>query len=292
MVKKRPEHGKILGINVVGTQISSVLRQVQVFVANNKKFLIVTPNPEQLVLAQDDIKYAKILNSAEISVPDGIGLSAAYKLTNLKVPKSTFLKCVKLIYYGKLIAFSVMFNRRWLTKDLQIIRGRDLFEELVRIANKKKWKIYLLGGWDEVAVKTKKLLEKNYRNVIIKAGTGPLLNDNGTPVNEDEQEIEEKIIKEINSFIPHLLIVGFRAPVQEKWLDKNKSKLDVIGSMVVGGAFNYLSGKYKSPPQWVANSGLEWLWRLLTGSQRLSRIINAVIIFPYRVFQFKLRDQI
>jgi UDP-N-acetyl-D-mannosaminuronic acid transferase (WecB/TagA/CpsF family) len=58
--------------------------------------------------------------------------------------------------------------------------------------------------------------------------------------------------------------------------------------MMVGGTFRYLSGQVKLPPKFVADIGLEWFWRLLTGSQKSARIWSAFPKFPLEVFRYKL----
>ena len=41
---------------------------------------VVTPNPEMLVLAQKNNEFKNILNSADLAIPDGIGLIFAAKI--------------------------------------------------------------------------------------------------------------------------------------------------------------------------------------------------------------------
>lgn len=285
------KYPKILGVKVDSTSTARVLRFVRSSLEkrNDKsKFLIVTPNPEQIMLAQDDPDFKKILNKADISLPDGIGLAAAYKFLRLPNPKDKITRFLTLIVQGLGVAFSILFDRAWLEKDIKTIKGREVFVELIKLANKKGWKVYILGGWDKVAERTKLNLEKGYKRVKIKAGTGPVLDDSGTPVNKTEEKVEKESVKEINNFAPQLLFVGFRAPVQEKWVHKWLGKLDVGGAMVLGGTFDYISGKFKLPPKFVAKLGLEWLWRLFIGKQKTSRVYRAFPEFPLRVFLHKL----
>ena len=45
-----------------------------------KPIIIVTPNPEQMMLAQKDMHFAQILNQADVALQDGVGLVAAMRL--------------------------------------------------------------------------------------------------------------------------------------------------------------------------------------------------------------------
>ncbi len=279
----------IVNVRVDSTSIPGVLRFVVSRLTAGKKFLIVTPNPEQVVLAQKDPVFAKIISKADLALPDGIGLVAADKF--LRLPKAGNIFLAPILYFaqGLGVGFSILFDRAWLSQNLSVIRGREMFLELVKLANKKYWRVYLVGGWGKVAERTKILLAKNYKGVIVKAGTGPILDNAATPINSKEKEVEVKIIKDITDFKPHLLFVGFGAPVQEKWANSHLPKLNAGGVMVVGGTFDYISGRKKLPPSWVADIGLEWLWRLIIGDQQVKRVINAFPRFAFLMLTQKLK---
>lgn len=279
---------KILGVKVDITSVTRVIRQVVVDIEKGKKFFVVTPNPEQIVLAQQDEEFINVLNSADINVPDGVGVVAAYKFLTLPETKNLLTRPIMYLAQGMGVAFSILFDKKWITAEMSLIRGRDLFLKLIELANKKGWRVYLLGGWEKVAQRSKINLEQNYKKVVLKGGTGPILENDATPVNKEEKKVEGKIIQEINKFNPHILFVGFRAPVQEKWVYKHLKRLNIGGAMVVGGTFNYMSGRAKMPSVWMADLGLEWLWRLLTGSQTKKRILNAFPKFALKIFAHKL----
>jgi N-acetylglucosaminyldiphosphoundecaprenol N-acetyl-beta-D-mannosaminyltransferase len=287
--KKTVKQAKILKVRVDSTSVAQVLRQVQANIAKKKKFYIVTPNPEHILKANEYEEFREIINSADISIPDGIGVVAAYKFNSLPNPRDRLKRIITLFAQGLGVGFSVLFDRDWLMQDMQVIRGRDLFMELITLANKKKWKAYLLGGWEKVAQRTQAELSKNYKNLKIESGTGPILNDQGIPINRKEKTHEKKIVEKISKFKPQLLFIGLSAPKQEFWLKRNFDKLDFGGAMVLGGTFDYVSGQTKLPPKWVADMGLEWLWRLFTGSQKTERIVRAFPQFPWEVFMAKLK---
>lgn len=257
------EFGQIMGINVSSTSLPKVLTRVRGWISHNSefgnrniKFYIVTPNPELVVMAGKDPELKLALNSAKLAIPDGVGLSYAYK----------FL-------FGK---------------PLNIIPGRKLFTELIELANKKGWKVFFLGGLgDEAAIAAEKL-RINYKSVKIETFAGPRVGNNGLPVTEVDIKKHKDAIDRINKFKPQLLFVAMQNPKQEKWIYKNLKNLDVGGAMAVGGTFRYVSGLSKLPPKWMEKLGLEWIWRFVTEPSRLGRILNAFPIFPLKVFWYKL----
>lgn len=277
---------KILNVNLDSTSKARVLRSVG---RRENKFLIVTPNPEIIIQAQKDKELAEIINSADFSLPDGVGLAAAHKFTSLWQPEFKLLRIPVLFIEGFFIGLSVLLKPEWLTKDLEIIRGRELFLELCQLANKKKWKVFFLGGGKGVAKKTVKKLAESLKNLEMKWTKGPRLDKEAKPITEKDKLKEGKAIDRINQFKPDILFVAFGAPKQEKWLAKWLEELEVGGAMVVGGAFDYLAKKTSLPPAWMENVGLEWLWRLINEPKRFKRVLRAFPFFPLKVFWEKLK---
>ncbi len=287
-MKKAQKHVIILEIKLSSTSMGRVISFVRENVTRHEKFYIVTPNPEIVVRSLEDRQLKQIINNADLSIPDGIGLAAAHKFLKLPNPKNPFKRVVVLLVQGLGIGFSVLFDKSWLTKELEILKVRELFIEMIELANRKSWQVLLVGDRLRSAAKAKESLSKNYKKVVITALEGPNLEKNGKPLTKKDAEIERKAISKINQIKPQLLFVGFGAPKQEKWIYKHFNNLNINGAMVVGVTFDYVSGKEKLPPKWVDEAGLEWLWRLFAGSQRVKRVYKAFPDFPLKIFWHKL----
>ncbi len=63
------------------------------------------------------------------------------------------------------------------------------------------------------------------------------------------------------------------APIQEKWIYKNRNKLKVDISAGQGGTFDYEAGKIKRAPKFFQKCGIEWLWRLAKEPKRIKRMM-------------------
>ena len=127
---------KILGTSVTTASKSQILEYIVKSLAKRgEKFYVVTPNPEILTFASASKEYQDILNRADVSIPDGVGVLMAGK----------FLK-----------------------KDIRArITGVDLMLELCHEASKRGLSIGLLGGRDGVAEKTAECLVKKYPGLRI-----------------------------------------------------------------------------------------------------------------------------
>lgn len=205
--------------------------------------------------ANKDYEYKNILNSANLAIADGVGLVYACR----------FL-------YGK---------------PMKIIPGRQLFVDLLDLANHNSLRVFFLGSTHEVIQKSLSKAHKQFSNATFEGESGPLVNKQGVSANS---KIEADTISKINKFKPDILFIAFGHPKQEKWVSKNISKLNANVVMTVGGALDYYSGMKSVPPVWLSNMGLEWFWRLINEPQRYRRIVNAIFVFPLFVAGQKLRN--
>lgn len=281
---------KILGVRVDSTRMSRVLARVRWFISHNKKFYIVTPNPELVLRSQSDRYLLNILNSASISIADGVGLSQANKFLSLRAPRSKILRIFVSFIQGLMVALATFFKKDWLSYELETIKGRELVVEIIALANKMGWRVFFLGGEKDEAEKAALKLKHNYKKLKIESFRGPNLDQNANPISKVDRLIQFDAFSKINSFNPHILFVAFGAPKQEKWIKNNIIKLNIGGAMAVGGTFRYLAGYSKLPPKWMEHYGLEWFYRLISEPYRLKRIINASLVFPWKVFIYKINN--
>ena len=284
-IKMDQEIGLILKNAQNGNSKDRVLPLVRNRLNSNKHFFILSANPEIILLALKDPKLASILLSSDILINDGVGLSIANDFLNKKT------------YENKLIAFFV-YKVQFLSEEIatlfsshkKVLKGRDLFMDLIQLGNKLNWKVFLLGGEKDEALKTKEKLEASFKRIKIMYDSGPIINDLGQPISKIEEDKEKEAINKINSFEPDILFVAFGAPKQEYWINSNSKKINTKGIMAVGGTYNYIAGNMRLPMFFFEKAGLEWLWRLVTEPKRIKRIINAAIIFPLKVILYKLNQ--
>ncbi len=77
-------------VNILGTYVDNLsfnesISTLKQFLKGDKNNIIVTPNPEMIVLAKEDAEFRNILNSASLCTADGIGVVYASKLTKTKI---------------------------------------------------------------------------------------------------------------------------------------------------------------------------------------------------------------
>jgi len=226
---------EILGIKVNPVTYQEAVKTIFSWLKDKKPRYVVTPNPEIITYAQPSFHFAKILNNADLSIPDGTGLIWA---SGGKI-KST-------------------------------ITGTDLMLKLCSLAFKKNWKIGLLGGLGDTAKITAQKLKNLYPSIkIVYARSGGKIDKFGSPKTKlplPNQKLD-------------ILFVAFGFPKQEHWIAKNKNSFPAKVFIPVGGAFDYISGKFKRAPLFLRQLGLEWLYRLITQPHRLARQLKGTKFF-------------
>lgn len=143
----------LLGVKINDLNMNQAVETVLTWLKGKGKHMIVTPNPEFLVAAQNDQVFRKILNDADLSIPDGAGLKLSGKIKNT-------------------------------------VYGTDLMEKLIAKSEEKGFVIGLLGGKEGVAAKLKDCLEKGYKTISVKyVSVGGKIDNNGNQISGDTIKI-------------------------------------------------------------------------------------------------------
>ena len=83
---------------------------------------------------------------------------------------------------------------------------------------------------------------------------------------------------------------GFGMPLQEYWIQENLGSLRAGVVLPAGSMIEYIAGEKKLTPAWMANSGLEWFYRLLREPRRLwKRYLLGNPLFILRVVGQRIR---
>lgn len=141
------------------------------------------------------------------------------------------------------------------------LNGTDLFPELCREAQEEGVGVFLLGGEPGVAHAAADWAAERYPALRI-AGA-----QNGFFAPSDE----EAIIKQINASFAGIVLVGMGVPHQEKWIERNRHRINAPVVMGVGGLFDYYSGRIPRAPQAVRAMKSEWMWRLAMEPRRMAK---------------------
>jgi N-acetylglucosaminyldiphosphoundecaprenol N-acetyl-beta-D-mannosaminyltransferase len=246
---------EVIGVKIDQINLSGAVEKITAWAGDSQQRLIVTVNPEIVVAAQQNQKYKKVLNQADLSTCDGVGL---------------------------------VWAARFLHKQaLSRVTGVDLTEALLNQKN-SDLKFFLLGAQD-IVVSTVK--NKFSQALIVGIDSGGRLQEqlDGRWLLENNEEI----VQRIKDSRANILLVAFGGVKQELWLSQNLVKMPNIKVAIgVGGTFDYLAGKISRAPKWLRLIGLEWLFRLIKEPKRIRRIYNAIVKFGYLVIKQKMKSYV
>lgn len=207
-------------------------------------------NAGKVVMAEKDEKLKRILNECEIVNADGQSIVWASKLLKKPLPER--------------------------------VAGIDLMERLLKLSDKKGYRVYFFGAREEVVRKVAQICRIKYPNLIV-AGF-----KNGYFSEEDNFNI----VEDIKSAEPDILFVGFSSPKKEYWLKANMDELHIPFCMGVGGSFDVIAGLTKRAPLWMQKWGLEWFCRFIQEPLRMwKRYFVGNIKFITIVLKYKFSNK-
>jgi N-acetylglucosaminyldiphosphoundecaprenol N-acetyl-beta-D-mannosaminyltransferase len=192
---------------------------------------IAVTNSHGLMEALRDSSFRQVLESADLSIPDGFRLAKIARRRGHRAEQLT---------------------------------GHALVDCFCDLARLRGYTSYFYGDTEEVLRKLVENLTAKYPGLKI-AGT---LSPPFRPLSPTE---EESLIEQVNQARPDVLWVGLGLPKQERWISRNLHRLHVPVVAAVGATFKFHSGIVPRAPGWVVRNGFEWAWRFAHEPRRLFR---------------------
>ncbi len=237
---------RILSVKLCAIKQHQIIGLITKRLAKDNRTVIFTPNTQMLLATSKDGSLRTLLNSSTLNIPDGVGVRLAARLQ------------------GK--------SRLYKTS------GIDVAERVLAIAERRGYRVFLLGAKQGVAQKAGAALKKRFPSLIICGTRHGYFDKYGNQ--------NDVAIAEINAARPDILLVCFGFPLQERWISENMSRFASVRlAMGLGGALDVWSGNVRRAPQIVQRIGLEWLWRTVLQPKR------AKIFLDIPQFLWKLQKE-
>ncbi len=226
--------------NILGYPISTLSRsqcvnQILNWIENGSKGkYFVCANPHSLEVATIDPFFSEAIKNANLIVPDGVG-----------------------ILIGSVLLGGAIRER---------VTGSDIFWELSSALNRKNgFSVFFLGSTVENLAKIEDKMNHDFPNINVLGTYSPSFKA------EFADEENFLMIEAVNRVKPDILWIGMTAPKQEKWIYRNKNKLDVRLLGPIGAAFDFYAGSTRRSSAFFQKTGLEWLPRFLREPRRMWR---------------------
>lgn len=233
--------------NILGVDIAAINMEWLIdYTCKNIKDLsgdyMCVSNVHTTVMSYENPEYCAIQNGGIMAIPDGGPLASV----------------------GKSRGFPQM--RR--------TTGPSYMEEILKMSEQYGWRHFFYGSTEATLQKMQTELLQKHPNLQIADMYSPPFR----PLSEEE---DAAVIRRINEAEPDFVWVGLGAPKQERWMAEHQGKIQ--GFMVgVGAGFDYLAGNIRRAPEWMQDSNMEWLFRLLQDPKRLFKrymVTNAKFIW-------------
>jgi N-acetylglucosaminyldiphosphoundecaprenol N-acetyl-beta-D-mannosaminyltransferase len=93
------------------------------------------------------------------------------------------------------------------------------------------------------------------------------------------------VVQDIVDYRPQVLLVGMGMGIQERWILQNLDILSPTSVCTVGACMEYIAGAAATPPRWMGQAGLEWLFRL---TENPGRFWYRYLVEPWFVLAYIL----
>ena len=194
---------------------------------------VFTPNVDHVVLAETDPRLRAAYARVSLSLADGMPVVWASRLLGARLPEK--------------------------------VSGSDLVLPLMRRAAARSWRVYLLGGAEEVAPKAAEELRRELPGLRLVGAEGPWI-DMAEPASG-----RQDLLARLRQARPDLVLVALGNPKQELWIDEVRDSVRPAVLVAVGAGLDFVAGVVRRAPRWMSAAGLEWLYRLGREPRRLGR---------------------
>ncbi len=218
-------------VKILNTRINNITQQE--LLENLTEGVLVTPNLDHLIKLQKDRAFYEVYQRAEWVVCDS-----------------------KILY---------LFSKLLKTPIKEAIPGSSFFTSYYMYhKDDTDCKIFLLGAKEGVALKAMECINEKVGRKIVVGAHSPSYG-----FERHEEECKE-LVHIVNESGANVLLVGFGAPKQEKWIMKYRDRMpDVRVFMALGATIDFEAGTLKRAPKIWQKIGMEWLYRCIKEPKRL-----------------------
>jgi len=214
----------ILDVRVDNINRKQALDRIQQFIVSRngrgaRKVYFTNVHSIHVARRNDELRSG--INAADLVLPDGSGLKIA----------------------GRILSKT----------NIENLNGTDFTPELLRLAEDRRWTVYLYGAETSVLENCRGNLQRQY----------PRLQIVGLQHGYISMTEQELFLEDINQKKPDIVLVALGTPAQEFWIARNAPELNAGVCLAVGGLFDFIAGKHSRAPQWMRALGIEWLYRLI-----------------------------
>ena len=230
---------------VLKTDISeTTISDVSKKLITSSKNRVAICNANTLVRSVKNLEIRDSINSFSIKTPDGFPVAKALSfLSKNKFPR---------------------------------VDGYKLFLQTISDGLEANTRHYFFGNNEKTTLEMIKNLKNKFPNINI---SGYIC-----PENLSADDLASKYKDKFIKIDADIVWVSLGFPKQELFIEKISNEINPDTNFVgIGGVFEWVAGTKVKAPEWLANIGLEWLFRLIQDPKRLYKryLIDNTLFIVY-----------
>jgi N-acetylglucosaminyldiphosphoundecaprenol N-acetyl-beta-D-mannosaminyltransferase len=235
---------RLFGVDIETAPPADLLRRVLAYAEGGEHRRVSYVNAHVLNQSFTDDALRDALQRCDLVYCDGYGVRLAAKVIGLPVPHR--------------------------------MTGADWIWGVASLCEAEGRSLYLLGSDAGAAQEATACLKRWYPRLDVRGAHHGYFQ-----IGTDHSE---RVVEHIAEHKPDVLLVGMGTPLQELWVDHYFDRLDARVVWTVGALFDYVSGRVQRAPHWMADHGLEWIFRLAIEPRRMwRRYLLGNPVFLWRV---------
>jgi N-acetylglucosaminyldiphosphoundecaprenol N-acetyl-beta-D-mannosaminyltransferase len=139
------------------------------------------------------------------------------------------------------------------------IDGIGLMGKLLKLADDRRYRVFLLGAKQSVLDKCVTKIKSDYPNLQIAGSRNGYFSEKET----------DSIVAQIRASRADILFLGMGSPMKERFAERYASELGATVIQGVGGSFDVMADLVKRAPVWLQRIGMEWLFRVMQEPRRM-----------------------
>lgn len=216
-------------MNVSATSYAQATSTICGWARQNDSKYVCIASVNNVMESYDSDEFRRVMNEADLVTPDG--MPVVWSLRLLGAPDATR------------------------------VYGPDLTPILLDAAAKNSIPVGFYGGSPSTLAQLLKVTRQRFPGLQVAYSFSP-------PYRPLTPEEDEGVVRQINRSGAKILFIGLNTPKQDYWMAAHKGRIQSV-MVGVGAAFDFLAGSKPQAPVWMRNSGLEWIFRLVTEPRRL-----------------------
>jgi N-acetylglucosaminyldiphosphoundecaprenol N-acetyl-beta-D-mannosaminyltransferase len=236
------KQAKVISLTLTLGSYATILNEIIQAAHRRQSRTVCLANVHMTVEGERDKTFAKLVNSADWVVTDGMPLTWV----------------IRLLY----------------KQHQDRIAGIDVLPDLIQRAAQEQLPIFFYGSTPAILEKAIAICQKRYPTVKIVGTLSP-------PFRTLTPEEEIHTVNQINNSGARLVFVALGCPKQERWMAQMRGQIQAV-MVGIGGALPILAGVQTRSPVWMQRAGLEWIFRLAIEPRRLFKryaITNSLFIY-------------